>query len=88
MQWTRERIRTELLDVLKQHTQAETDVTEKSHLVADLGIDSLGLMEVIAAIEDKFGIVIPDDALREVDTIADVAGALESKLKSQGRLDG
>lgn len=88
MTWTRDSVRTELLNVLKEHAQAGVDVTEKSHLVADLGIDSLGLMEVVAALEDKFGLQIPDDALREVDTIGDVARALEAKLQSQGRLQG
>jgi acyl carrier protein len=63
-------------------------VTEQSHLVADLGIDSLGVMEVIADIEDKFKLTIPDEALREVDTIADVARQIESKLADQGRLEG
>ncbi len=27
----------------------------------DLGIDSLGLVDVIVAVEDRFGLVIPDD---------------------------
>ena len=45
-------------------------------------------MEVIADIEDKFKISIPDEALREVDTIGDVARAIESKLADQGRLLG
>ena len=64
------------------------DVTEKTHLVADLGFDSLGLMEVIAALEDKFEITIADEALREVNTIGDVAQALENKLRGEGRFDG
>jgi acyl carrier protein len=45
-------------------------------------------MEVIADIEDKFELSIPDEALREVETIADVARAIESKLAAQGRLLG
>jgi acyl carrier protein len=45
-------------------------------------------MEVIADIEDKFGLTIPDEALREVDTISDVATAIEAKLQGDGRLEG
>ena len=45
-------------------------------------------MEVIADIEDKFKLVIPDEALREVDTISDVATAIETKLQGDGRLNG
>ena len=88
MKWTRETLRADLVALFGHHAQAGIEVSEQSHLVADLGIDSLGVMEVIADIEDKFGLTIPDEALREVDTISDVAKAIESKLSDQGRLLG
>lgn len=86
MEWTREAVRGELIKLFEQHAQHGAKVEEQSHLVADLGIDSLGVMEVIADIEDTFKLVIPDDALREVDTIGDVAKAIEQKLQNDGRL--
>ena len=86
MEWTRETVRSEVIKLFEQHAQAGTQVNESSHLVADLGIDSLGVMEVIADIEDKFKLTIPDEALREVDTINDVARAIEVKLQNDGRL--
>ena len=88
MRWTREAVRTELLKVFQQHAQPDVTVSESSHLVADLGIDSLGVMEVLAEIEDTFKLTIPDEALREVDTVADVAAALERRLGTEGRLEG
>jgi acyl carrier protein len=88
MAWTREAVRGELLKIFRQHAQQGLNVRESSHLVADLGIDSLGVAEVIADIEDQFKLVILDEALREVDTIADVAAAIEARLKRDGRLDG
>lgn len=88
MTWTRDAVRSELLDVFRHHAGDAAAVSEQSHLVADLGIDSLGVMEVIADIEDKFKLTIPDDALRDIDTIQDVVAAIENKLKSDGRLDG
>lgn len=86
MTWTSEKVRAELMAVLRNHIQAGAELTEQSHLVADLGIDSLGVMELLADLEDKFTITIPDDALREVDTVEDVANAIEAKLKTDGRL--
>jgi acyl carrier protein len=86
MTWTSEMVRTELIGLLRNHTQGDAPVTGESHLVADLGIDSLGVMELLADLEDKFTITIPDEALREVDTVEDVAKAIESKLKTDGRL--
>ncbi len=85
MSWTSETVRTELVGLFDKHAQPGVKVTAKSHLVADLGIDSLGVMEVIADIEDKFTVNIPDEALRDVDTIEDVASAIEGKLRTEGR---
>jgi len=88
MTWTRETVRDELLKVFVQHAQGGALVKESSHLVADLGIDSLGVMEILEVIEDKFSLKIPDEALREVETVADVAAQIESRLKADGRLEG
>lgn len=88
MQFTRENVRAELLQLLKSHAQSGVVVTESSHLVGDLGIDSLGVMEVLADIEDKFGLSIPDEALRDVDTVESVMRAIEKRLQQAGRLQG
>ena len=45
-------------------------------------------MEIVAELEDKFGLTIPDEALREVDTIGDVVKAVELRLGRDGRLEG
>jgi acyl carrier protein len=88
MTWTRESVQSELHKLLGQHVQAGATIAEKSHLVADLGIDSLGVMEIVADIEDTFKLSIPDEALREVETVADVAAAIEVRLQRDGRLQG
>ncbi len=86
MSWTRENVRSEVREILRPHVATGAELSETSHLVADLGIDSLGVMEVVADLEDKFKLRIPDEALREVDTVADVARAIETRLKTEGRL--
>lgn len=88
MKWTRETVRGELSALLQQHAQSGAEITDQSHLVGDLGLDSLGVMEIVADIEDKFALNIPDDALREVETVADVAKAIETRLAADGRLEG
>ena len=88
MTWTRETVRRELRGLLTQHAQSGATITDTSHLVADLGLDSLGVMEILADIEDKFTLSIPDEALREVETVADVAAAIETRLQNEGRLQG
>jgi acyl carrier protein len=86
MTWTTETVRSEIRKVFQQHVQGSTAVSDTSHLVADLGIDSLGQMEVVAEIEDTFKLRIPDEALRHIETVADVTAAIESRLKDDGRL--
>ena len=88
MTWTSETMLWELMKVFQQHAQGDVNISEKSHLVADLGIDSLGQMELVADIEDAFRLNIPDEALRDIETIGDVARAIETRLKAEGRLEG
>ena len=88
MTWTRATVRSELLKVLVEHAGSEANVSESSHIVADLGIDSLGVMEIMEAIEDTFKLTIPDDSLREVETVADFVKVVEERLAANGRLEG
>lgn len=88
MKFTREKVHEELRVILGNHAQAGAKVTDSSHLVGDLGLDSLGVAEVLADIEDKFDLAIPDDALRDVDTVASVMRAIEGRLQREGRLEG
>lgn len=88
MTWTSETVRHEIIRLLQHHIQGGAEVSEQSHLVADLGIDSLGTMEVVCDIEDTFKLTIPDDTLREINTVGDVAQAIETRLKQDGRLQG
>ncbi len=94
MSWSREQVRAEVLAILKPHAQSTTaegavvEIGESSRLVADLGVDSLGVMEIVAELEDRFKLTIPDEALREVDSIGDVVKAVEVRLEKDGRLEG
>ena len=83
MTWTHETILGELLPLFKQHSQTDAAVSGSSRIIADLGLDSLGVMEAIADIEDKFRLQIPDEKLGDIETIADVASAIEAGLKAK-----
>lgn len=86
MSWTEARVREEVIEILKPHVQGDSPLADSSSLVGDLGIDSLGVMEVVADLEDKFKLQIPDEALREVETVQDVAKAITVRLRRDGRL--
>ena len=37
------------------------DIAPESSFTEDLGIDSLTMVEVVVAAEDRFGVLLPDD---------------------------
>lgn len=47
-------------------------LTPNARLAEDLGADSLTLAELMMALEDRFGMRIPDDRADSVKTVADV----------------
>jgi acyl carrier protein len=87
MGWTREAVLAEVRDILRRHTEPSQVIDDQTELVADLGVDSLGVMEVVADIEDAFGIHIGDAELRDVVTLADVASAIVKRLDREGCLE-
>ena len=48
------------------------DVTPEKTFVEDLDIDSLSMVEIAVAAQDKFGVEIPDDQLKDLTTVQDV----------------
>lgn len=47
------------------------DVGPEKAFVADLDIDSLSMVEVIVAAEERFGVKIPDDEVKNLETVGD-----------------
>ena len=57
----------------------ESEVTMEASFVDDLGADSLDVVELVMALEDAFGIDIPDDDVNGLKTVGDVVRYIESK---------
>ena len=56
-------------------------ITPDAKIVDDLGADSLDVVELLSQLEDEFGIIIPDDEVENLVTVADVANELEKLTK-------
>jgi acyl carrier protein len=48
------------------------EVTPAKSFADDLDIDSLSMVEIAVAAQDKFGVEIPDDQLKDLVTVQDV----------------
>jgi acyl carrier protein len=48
------------------------EVTPEKSFVEDLDIDSLSMVEIAVAAQDKFGVEIPDEQLKDLKTVQDV----------------
>ena len=61
-----------VLDVLKHVSRRPIEPSLDSDLVADLGFDSLQILEAIAELEDRFDISIPLNDVPATRTVAQV----------------
>ena len=56
-------------------------VTPDSKIVEDLGADSLDVVELLSQLEAENGVVIPDEEVEGLVTVADVAAEIEKLTK-------
>lgn len=49
----------------------EDEVVEDAAFVDDLGADSLDIVELVMALEEEFGVSIPDEQAEKIKTVGD-----------------
>ena len=53
------------------------DITLDKSFVDDLDVDSLSMVEIATAAEDRFGVRIPDEDLKDLKTVGDAVSFIE-----------
>jgi acyl carrier protein len=56
----------------------EKDVKEEASFIDDLGADSLDTVELVMALEEEFGMEIPDEEAEKITTVGDAVKYIES----------
>ena len=58
------------------------EVTDTASFIEDLGADSLDTVELVMALEEEFGIEIPDEDAEKMTSVGDAIKYIEAKIAS------
>jgi acyl carrier protein len=76
-----ETVQTQLYQILKPFVPAGLKLEAETDLVADLDLDSMKVMDIVADVEDTFDIAVPLNILPDVRTVADFVGQIQKLLE-------
>jgi acyl carrier protein len=75
---TTEEIRSGLADIVNEVAGIPTeDIQLEKSFTDDLDVDSLSMVEVVVAAEEKFEVKIPDDEVKNLKTVGDAVAYIE-----------
>jgi acyl carrier protein len=66
--------------IIEQLHVTPEKVTDTAHFVDDLGADSLDIVELVMAFEEKFSVEIPDEDSQQLTTVGKAVEYLTKKL--------
>ena len=65
-------------DIIVANLSCDTEsVTMEASLTEDLELDSLDAVDLNAALEEELGVAMPDEVLKDVQTVGDIVRYLE-----------
>lgn len=67
--------------VSEQLGRDENEITPDASFMADLGADSLDIVEIVMAFEEEYGIEISDADAEKMQTVKDAIAYLEKKTQ-------
>ena len=73
-------IRTLIKDIAEDMEIDEAKITDEAHFITDMGLDSMALLEVLATMEKKFGVTIPETEFPNIVSINKCAETVQKYL--------
>jgi acyl carrier protein len=64
--------------VVDQLNVEEDEVVDDASFIDDLGADSLGIVELVMALEEEFGISIPDEDAENIKTVGNAISYIQA----------
>ncbi|MDD4243794.1 MAG: acyl carrier protein [Bacilli bacterium] len=69
-------------NIIAKELDVDVDkITMDTHIIDELGADSLDAVELIMSIEDEFGIQVDDESAQKVKRVSDLVYYIEEVLK-------
>lgn len=62
----------------------EERITPDTHVIEDLGADSLDMMELVTNIEEEYKIIITDEAVASLFTLREISEFIEKLVAKKG----
>ncbi|MBE6610924.1 MAG: acyl carrier protein [Ruminococcaceae bacterium] len=70
-----------IADIIAKQLRADfDDISEDTNIMDDLGADSLDVVEMLMAIEESFGVTVPDEEIPNLKTVRDIVEYVESNM--------
>ncbi len=76
-------LREELIDLIADEALIEKAKLVPEATLADLGLDSVGVVSVIFAVEEKYGVEIAEDAFKDVTDFGAFLAVLEGIVRAK-----
>jgi len=69
----------QIAEIISKQLKAELgDITPATNVMEDLGADSLDVVELLMAIEETFGVTVPDEDVTGLKTVQNIVDYVES----------
>jgi len=71
-----------IIEMISQQLKADAEgITPDTNIMEDLGADSLDVVELLMALEESFGVSVPDEDVAGLKTVRDIAAYIENNKK-------
>lgn len=75
-------VKQEVKRLVSQITEVSEDrLTDEAKFVEDLGVDSMMALEIVASIEKKYKVIIPEGEIPKISSLSNVYTLLQGILK-------
>jgi len=70
----------QIVEIITKQLRAEAgQIVPETKIMEDLGADSLDVVELLMAIEENFGVTVPDEDIPGLKTVQDIVDYVETR---------